>query len=110
MDLQCFDMVALLPAEKRLHFYELLAHNLTVAIRGIWSDSEIDAREKVTRIKWVNEIMHSITAKIWVLRLNDHEWTESDSAMMVEGFVSEAPPMSEVVGYAIRWSYESVSA
>ena len=35
-----------LTEEQRLHFYEILAHNLTVSIRGIWSDEQIDATLK----------------------------------------------------------------
>ncbi len=35
------ERVAGLDEERRLHFYDLLAHNLTVAIRGVWSDGSI---------------------------------------------------------------------
>jgi hypothetical protein len=45
--MQLLDRVANLPDERRLHFYEVLAHNLTVAIRCIWSDDSIDDHEKV---------------------------------------------------------------
>jgi hypothetical protein len=55
--------------EQRLHYYEVLAHNLTVAMRCIWSDEQIGDAEKVDRMKWVNEILHSVTAKVYVLRL-----------------------------------------
>jgi hypothetical protein len=46
-----------LSEEQRLHFYEVLAHNLTVAVRGVWSDSETSDAEKVERMKWVNEVL-----------------------------------------------------
>ncbi len=43
------------PAQ-RLRFYELLAHNLTVTMRAIWSDDALSNSEKVDRMRWVNEI------------------------------------------------------
>lgn len=45
------ERMAALTAEQRLHFHEVLAHNLTVAIRGVWSDDTIADAEKVERIK-----------------------------------------------------------
>jgi hypothetical protein len=29
--------------------------------------------EKVERIKWINEILHRATAKVWVLQTKTHE-------------------------------------
>ncbi len=74
------ERMALLTEDQRLHFYEVLAHNLTVAIRGVWSDESISDAEKVERIKWINEILHRSTAKVYVLRLKSHVWTEGTSA------------------------------
>ncbi len=65
--------------EHRRLFYELLANNLTVAIRGVWSDEGVSTGERLDRIKWINEILHRVTAKIRCLSLNTHEWTEADS-------------------------------
>ncbi len=67
-----------LTEEQRLAFYECLAHNLTVAARDVWS-SDQPSIDKVDQLKWLNEIQHSVTAKIRVLRTRDHEWTERDS-------------------------------
>jgi hypothetical protein len=35
------EQMAELDEEQRLHFDEVLAHNLTVAIRGVWSDDKV---------------------------------------------------------------------
>ena len=49
--------MAKLSEEQRLHFYEVLAYNLTVAVRGVWSDNALTDAEKVERMKWVNELL-----------------------------------------------------
>src|SRR6478735_6933547 len=49
--------------ERRLHFYEVLAHQLTVVARMIWSDDALDDTGKIAQLKWLNEILHGVTAK-----------------------------------------------
>jgi hypothetical protein len=110
-DIMAFDystMITALTAEQRLHFYELFAHNLTVAIRGVWSDEKASDAEKVERIKRVNEIMHRVTSKVYVLRLSMHEWTEEDTWRMIEGYVAEDKVIEAEVIAAIKLSYGSV--
>jgi hypothetical protein len=64
--------------EQRLHFFELLAHDLTVAIRAVWSEPALTAEDKVEAMKTINECLHRATARIWVERLRTHEWTDED--------------------------------
>jgi hypothetical protein len=45
------ELIENLTTEQRLHFYEVLAHNLTVAVRGIWSDAASGDADKVERMK-----------------------------------------------------------
>ena len=97
-----------LNAEQRLHFYEVFAHNLTIAVRSIWSDGEVSDTDKVERLRLVNEIMHRVTSKVYVLRLNLHEWTEEDTWKMIEGYVAENKDIEPDVNAAIRFSYNSV--
>jgi hypothetical protein len=94
-------------AEQRLH-YEVLAHNLTVGIRGIWSDEQIDDAEKVDRMKWVNEILHRVTAKVYVLRLKTHVWTEEGFESLILGYIATHPGIAEEVGKAVRCSNQTV--
>jgi hypothetical protein len=106
---QFAERMAALDAEQRLHFYEVLAHNLTVAIRGIWSDDTTSDSEKVERIKWINEILHRATAKAWVLRLKSHEWTEEDFGSLVSGYVADCPGIASEVRAALNRSYRAVA-
>ena len=95
--------------ERRLHFYELLAHNLTVAVRAVWSDESLGDAEKVDRMKWINEILHRVTAKVRVLRLKTHEWTEADFAADVRHWVSQNRAIAGDVGWAIKSSYRTAA-
>jgi hypothetical protein len=103
------EQMAKLSDEQRLHFYEVLAHNLTVAVRGIWSDESIDNAEKIDRIKWVNEILHRVTAKVWVLRRKTHEWTEADFGDLIRGYVGQNDGIKEEVFGAVSRSYQAVA-
>jgi hypothetical protein len=86
-----------LSAEQRLHFFELLAHNLTVAARGAWSEAGLTAQEQVESLKQINECLHRVTARIRVERLNTHEWKDED-------FVSLLLEMDEQLHLRLRGS------
>jgi hypothetical protein len=100
--------IGALPNDVRLLFYELLAHNLTIVIRGIWSDEDTTDAEKVDRIKWVNEILHRVTAKVRVLRLGEHEWTEEESWLDILHWVSRNKAIEDYVNAAVKWSYDGL--
>jgi hypothetical protein len=95
--------------EQRLRFYEVLAHQLTITVRGVWSDASLSDAEKVERMKWVNEILHRATAKVWVLRLKTHEWTEEDFAALVQGYIEQHPGIEKEVVAAVNRSYQAVT-
>src|SRR5262249_47160586 len=50
--------------EVKISYYISVAHNLTVAIRGIWSDETIAVADRLDRIKWMNEAMHRILNRL----------------------------------------------
>jgi len=103
------NQIGALSTEQRLWFYEMLARNLTLAIRSVWLDDHLSDAEKVDRMKWINEIMHRVTAKISITRRNDHKWTEQDTWEMIKGFVSHNPGIGTEVGNAILSSYSYVT-
>jgi hypothetical protein len=98
-----------LTSGQRLHFYEVLAHNLTVEVRGIWSDDALSDAEKVDRMKWVNEVLHSVTAKVWVLRLGTHEWTEDDFGDLLAESLASHPGIQPALSAAVSRSYRAVT-
>ena len=103
------ELIENLTTEQRLHFYEVLAHNLTVAVRGIWSDAASGDADKVERMKWVNEVLHRVTAKVYVLRLKTHEWPETDFEDMLLGYSQSHPGISSDIESAVRQSYRIVT-
>jgi hypothetical protein len=98
-----------LSEEQRLHFYEVLAHNLTVAVRGVWSDAALADSEKVERMKWINKLLHRVTAKVYVLRLKTHEWTEEDFGNLIRDDIRSHPGIAEEVIRAVLRTYRSVA-
>ena len=104
MDFSYIDQIGSLAPAQRLHFYELLAHNLTVMIRGAWSEPELSDAEKLDRIYWLNEILHRVTAKAYTLRLNLHEWSEADSWQMIQDYITRKKAIENDVIAAIELS------
>jgi hypothetical protein len=99
------ESVAQLSLERRIRFYELLAHELTICVRAIWTDEEISAEEKVERMKRINEIMHRVTAKISCERTQDHEWLDTDMEKMVSSWTNQTAYLELLINYAIERSY-----
>src|SRR5690242_15321737 len=91
-----------LSPEQKLHFYELLAHNLTVTNRAIFNAQDLPDAEKLNRLKLINEIQHRVTSKIYVTRLNLHEWTETDAWQMIGDYVAQDTTIESEVNFAIR--------
>lgn len=95
--------------EQRLYFYEVFAHQLTIAVRGVWSDNNLTDSEKVVALKEINEILHRVTARVFNLRLREDEWIEKDMFSCICGWVSKAPAIGPYVGSAIADSYRVVT-
>lgn len=97
--------VSKLPLDQQITFYERLAHELTIAVRGIWSDDTLAAGEKVDRMKWINEIMHRIPNKLAQLRHASHHWDDQDFEAMVAHWTLQNPSLVKVVNRAINASF-----
>jgi hypothetical protein len=108
-DFDYLSIIGALDSEQRLLFYEVLAHNLTVSVRSIWSDEETSAEQKVEQLKWLNEIMHGVTIKLRVLRLNLHEWTETSSWEEIKHSVALCPSLERDIEWAIRNTYAMIT-
>lgn len=99
--------LALMSADRRLRFFELLAHNLTVAARGAWASDSMTAQEQVASLKTFNECLHRVTARMSVERLGTHEWThESFCGLLFETDNALHPELQGSVKWAARLSYE----
>lgn len=92
--------------EQRRHFDEVLAHNLTVANRVVWSDETASAAEKVERMKWINELLHRVTAKVYS---SPGAWTDEDFGEMVEAQINSDKGIGRAVEAAVRFTYRAIT-
>ncbi len=90
--------------EKRITYWETLAHNLTVSCRGIWSDDEYSDFEKFEGMKYLNEVLHRVTARIAVERKDLHEWTEEDMFKNTQSWASQAPKTLGHIAWPLKAS------
>jgi hypothetical protein len=107
MDFDYPQLIGNLNDEQRLRFYENLAHNLTVSVRGIWSEDNLSDTQKVECMKWLNEIMHGVTQKSAALRLGRHSYSEEESWGSIKHWVALSPTLTGHVLWAVKTSYES---
>jgi Na+/phosphate symporter len=85
------ELISSLPRNEKISFYELLAHNLTISCRGIWSNEELSKDEMIESMKRLNEILRRITAKIRVERLQLHNWKEDDVIEIIVSHINQCP-------------------
>jgi hypothetical protein len=109
IELDYVAQISSLSPENLLRFYEILAHNLTVSVRGVWSDETLTDSQKVERIKWLNEIMHQITSKTAALRRHCYDYTEADTWKMMQHYISLCPPLAADIAFATTSSYQAVT-
>ena len=107
MDFDYPQLTGNLSDEVRLRFYEILAHNLTVSVRAIWSDDTLSDAQKIECMKWLNEIMHGVVQKSAALRLGRDGFSEEATWGTIKHRVSQSPMLRGHVGWAIKTSYES---
>lgn len=100
-------LIGQLSDEERIRFYEILAHNLTVTVRGVWSDEKLTDHEKVERLKWINEILHRVTMKAAYLRMNRNLFSEIDSWEDINHWVRQCPEIETSIEWTLKMSYES---
>jgi hypothetical protein len=106
MKFNYLEKVEALNSKQRVYFYELFAHFLTVSLRGVLFTEGIDDSERVERAKWLNEIAHRITYKIFVMdKKPDARWTDAEILEMIQMNIEKYPAIEQEVDAAIEMSY-----
>jgi len=108
-ELDYVEQVGALPPDRLLLFYELLAHNLTVSVRAVWSDEALSDPQKIEKMKWLNEIMHQVTSKISALRRNENAFSEADTWDMFRHYGSQCPDIKPDIAFATIASYQAAT-
>lgn len=97
-------VVESLDYKERLTYWETLAHNLTVSCRGVWSDDHYTDSEKVEGMKSINEVLHRVTARIFVDRKKTQEWTDTDLFLCIRSWASKSPRTKGHIAWALTAS------
>ena len=72
-------------AESRRAFLCIVAHDLTVAIRGIVFDPPVTG-DSIERVKWINEALHQLTSCV----NPHHRWSAPDEALLIRGIIENS--------------------
>lgn len=108
MNLEFVERISELDDEQKTYFYELLSHFLTVSMRGILFFEGIPAEERIERAKWLNEIAHRITYKVFFLQQGRVDLLEDEIWGMINQNAEKHPKTMEDVTSAIENSYKYV--
>ena len=100
------EAIGALNAKQRICFYELFAHFLTVSMRGILFFEGVPDPERVERAKWINEIAHRITNKVYIMRKEPEvKWTDEEIWQIIQMNTAKHPATEADVNIAIEMSY-----
>jgi hypothetical protein len=93
--------------EQRITFYEMLGHNLTIAVRAVWSDVDSALEVRLNRVKWINEILHQTTMKTRHLRSGSNRRSDEESVAELRHWASQQPSVLADIDWAIQASLEA---
>ncbi|NQZ10195.1 MAG: hypothetical protein HRT35_23845 [Algicola sp.] len=96
------DVLKNLPVQEQQRFYVGLANNLTLIIRGIWSDDSYIDANKLGMIKIVNECHHRILNHALSLYDGESTWTDTQVFAKVKELISKDNILAGEVGGALK--------
>lgn len=109
MNVHYLEKIGKLNPQQKIYFYELFAHFLTVSMRGILFFEGIADYERVERAKWLNEIAHRITYKIFLEDKNPQsEWTDTEIFEMIAKNTAKHPITESDVKLALEIAYQYI--
>ncbi len=93
--------LTVLPLNRCIRFYELLAYHLTIAIRAVWAHDRLPDAEKVELMKWLNEAIHRSLQWVEGLRQGELRDAEDDRVMALRQYTSEHPAIHWLIAQEI---------
>lgn len=110
LTLENFDsIISELPSQTKILYFEILAHNLTIAGRAVWSNEKFTSEQKVNGMKWLNEIMHRVLNKLIDERRNICSFSENDFINIVIQHVKQCPEIQGDIAWALKDSYKTIN-
>lgn len=108
MSFNYVESIEALDSDQKVYFYQLFAHFLTVSMRGILFLEGVEDAERIERAKWLNEIAHRITYKVFYLQKKSSAVPDGEIWEMIEQNSAKHPKTSQDVNSAIELSYKYV--
>jgi hypothetical protein len=109
MNFDYVEAIGALDNKQKTYFYELLAHFITNSMRGIVFMEGIPDEERVERVKWLNEIAHRITYKVFFIQKGKPDYySEEEIWNIVLQNAEKHPNTLEDITSAIETSYKYV--
>jgi len=108
MNFNFIESIGALEKEQKTYFYELLAVFLTVSMRGILFMEGIPEDERVERAKWLNEIAHRITYKVFCVQKARTDYSEEEIWNIILQNAERHPKTLEDAVMAVEMSYRYV--
>lgn len=105
MSINFVESIGALEDKQKNYFYDLFAHFLTDSMRGILFFEGIPEDERIERAKWLNEIAHRITYKVFYLQKGRADYSEEEIWKMIGQNAEKHPKTWEDVTAAIELSY-----
>jgi hypothetical protein len=100
------EAVLLLDREQKRGFYQFFALDLTEAVRVTIQNEDLPEDEKLSRVRWLNEILNQTVARMRGLSWERQESVIPDYEQAVRTFVSKNPEIGWMVTYSLKRAYE----
>ncbi|MCP4178771.1 MAG: hypothetical protein GY756_13480 [bacterium] len=92
---------------EKISFYMIFLHNLTIAIRSIWSNQDLTDKDKILQIKWVNEVIHNIISLISHIRSRTNSYTDEKVWEGIKHWASQNNNAASEIASSLKMTYET---
>ena len=97
--------------EEGLSFLELLAHNLTIAVRIAANDrtpnGALSEEEAHNAMYWINEAIHDVVQRTRELRIQQRKWDGDDISKWTTLWLGYEHA-AELIQIAVEWSFRDL--
>ena len=87
---------------EKQRFYTSFSRNLTISVRGIWSEQSYSNETKIKMMKIINECQHRILNHVLSLYKDESNWTDSQIFKKIQVLVEKDSSVAAEVGGALN--------
>ena len=100
------DRLSRLTDEQKACFLEFLSHEITLAIRGLVSEPELSAEQRLAELFWLNEVHHRVPMRSRSLRRREKDWIGPDLGLDLAKYATEDRHAAHRLRQAVERSIE----